>query len=54
MIDYNAVGWNGIHFNKYDRKGFYGDTKDDIPTNAPEARVITVHKNLFVDAYHSG
>ena len=31
----------------------YGDIKEDIPQNIPEARVIPVQNNVFVGAEHA-
>ena len=42
------------HFKECDWKNFYGDVKEAIPPNAPEARGKDVDLRMFVDSDHAG
>ena len=53
LLDSNLLAWSESKFNKSDRMDVYGDIKEDIPQNIPEARVIPVQNNVFVGAEHA-
>jgi len=54
VFDPSYVNWKREDFQLYDWGDFYGDAREDIPTNAPIPRGKPVQINVFVDANHAG
>jgi hypothetical protein len=53
VFDHKYINWTDSDFAEYDWTGFYNDTQEDIPPNAPKPRGHPVQINVFVDASHA-
>jgi hypothetical protein len=54
VFDDTLPSFHGSTFKTYDWFDFYGDIKEAVPPNAPEAKGNSVHMSCFVDADHAG
>ena len=52
VFDSNIVAWYDIQFKRAGWTEFYGNTKDEIPQNAPEESGLPFRKNVFLGADH--
>lgn len=50
MYDCKDLNWDCSRFKRNDWFDFYGDVKEAIPPNMPEARGLPVSISCFVDA----
>jgi len=53
VFDHKYINWTDSDFAEYDWTGFYNDTQEDIPPNAPKPQGHPVQINVFVDASHA-
>jgi hypothetical protein len=53
VFDDGPIDWKDTDFPKFDWQGFYRDSQEPVPPNAPKPCGMLVQINAFVDTNHA-